>query len=399
VDEAVLEELKNAYSSAQRVWLSQALAKRGYEEAVPDMIAAFEAAQGDQERLEILVALRVLVTTKNITPVLDGLKKEYSLQVRTALENIVVSAFRRIAPSATNLKPLMDRVSKAKDKERQSLWRILGRRGGSEVEKKLKKIFGEEHDKEYLRDAMVGLSNLETPRDLSLMLQTFEKTADPVLKVLATRGTVMRVGLPHNFDTKDWIARWEIALKMASKPPDLQKVFNSISDHTGPEVLKFLEDKSKIKTFEAYAKNAIKQFKQADKEAEVLEAGQLLAANRQTARADGVIFDPDALAMVQWAKPEAWFVWHFKMKEAGEYKVEVSQSLVSDDENQFTVIIGKTEFKGKANDTGDWADYKSNGLNGTVKLEANQTYALFLKAGEITQPRMMNFKGVRLSKK
>ena len=136
MDQAVLDELKNSkapHLKAMRVWLSEALAARKYEDAVPEMIAAFEAAQGDQERLSILVALRVLVTTDNITPVLDGLKKEYSLQVRTALESIVVSAYRRIAPSATNLKPVMDRLGNAKGVERQSLWRILGMRGGLEV--------------------------------------------------------------------------------------------------------------------------------------------------------------------------------------------------------------------------------------------------------------------------
>ncbi len=399
VDDAVLTELKSARSSAQRVWLSQALAKRNYEAAVPDMLAAFESAKGDQERLEILNALRVLVTTKNITPVLDGLKKEYSLQVRNALENIVVSAYRRIPPTASNLKPLMDRLGKAKGVERRSLWRILGTRGGSEVQNKLKKIFGEKHDKDYLRDAMVGLGSLQTPTDLSVMLQIFEKTDDEVLKVTAAKGVVKRVGFPHNYDTKEWISRWEIALKMVKKPQDLQKVFMLIADYTGPDVLKFLEEKAKNKSFEPYAKAAIKQFQVNEKDAETLEAGQLMSANRQIARADGGIFDPDVQAIVQWVKPEAWFVWHFKMKEAGEYKVEVPQSLINDDDNQFTLIIGKTAIKGKATDTGDWSEYRSNTLKDTVTLEANKVYALFFKAGEVTQPRMMNFKGVRFSKK
>ena len=399
VDDAVLKELKNAKSSAQRVWLSQALAKRGYEEAVPDMLAAFESAKGDQERLEILNALRVLVTTKNITPVLDGLKKEYSLQVRNALENIVVSAYRRIPPTATNLKPLMDRLNKAKEVERRSLWRVLGTRGGSEVSKKLKKIFGEKHDQDYLRDAMVGLASLQTPVDLSIMLQVFEKTDDDVLKITAARGAVNRVTYPYNYDAKEWIARWELVLKMVSKPQDLQKVFMSAGDHTGPDVLKFLEDKAKDKKYEPYAKAAIKQFQENDKAAEVLEAGQLMPANRQIARSDGANFDPDVQAIEQWMKPEAWVVWYFKMKEPGEYKVEVSQSLVNEDDNDFKLFIGKTALKGKAIDTGDWAEYRSNTLKDAVTLEANKTYALFLKAGEVVQPRMMNVKGVRLSKK
>lgn len=399
VDEAVLKELKNAKSSAQRVWLSQALAKRGYEDAVSDMLAAFESAQGDQERLEILNALRVLVTTKNITPVLDGLKKEYTLQVRNALENIVISAYRRISPSSTNLKPLMDRLGKAKGVERRSLWRILGTRGGSEVQNKLKKIFDEKHDKEYLRDAMVGLASLQTPVDLSVLLKVFEKTDDEVLKVTAAKGAVKRVGLPHNYDSKEWVARWELALKMIKKPQDLQKVFMAVSDYTGPDVLKFLEGKAKDKAYEPYAKAAIKQFQVNEKEAELLESGQLLSANRQIARSDGAIFDPDVQAIAQWVKPEAWFVWHFKMKEPGEYKVEVSQSLANGDDNEFRLFIGKTAIKGKATDTGDWAEYRSNALKDTVTLEANKPYALFLKAGEVVQPRMMNFKGVRLNKK
>lgn len=404
VDAAILAELKKAsapYQKALRVWLSEALAKRDYEAAVPVMIAAFEAAQGDQERLAILTALRALVTTKNITPVLDGLKKEYSLQVRTALENIVISAYRRIPPSAANLKPLMDQLAKAKGGERRSLWRVLGSRGGAEVEKKLKKVFDEEHPPDYLLDAMVGLSSLPTPADLGVMLKAFEATGEDevVMKVITAKGVADRVGLPHNFDTKGWIAAWEIALKIASKPGEYSKIFNSIANHPGPEVLKFLEEKAKNTDMAPYAKLAIKLFKEYDKDAVVLGAGQLMAPDRQVARADGVMFDAEAQAMVQWSRPSAWFVWHFKMKEAGEYKLEVSQSLVGEGENDFSVIIGNTIFKGKANSTGDWSGYKANSLNGTVKLEANKTYALFLRAGETVQPRMMNFKGVKLSKK
>lgn len=399
VDEAILGELKNASSSAQRVWLSQALSKRGYEEAVPDMITAFESAGGDQERLEILNALQALVTTKNITPVLDGLKKDYSLQVRTALENIVVTAYRRISPSATNIKPLMDRLAKAEGEERRSLWRILGTRGGSEVRNKLKKIFSEKHDEDYLRDAMVGLASLQTPEDLSVLLKVFEETKDGVLKVTAVKGCVKRVGLPHNYDAKEWIDRWNLALKMVQKSQDQQRVFTSIADFTGPEVVKFLEEKAKDAALKPFAEAALEKIKTVEKEAPVLEAGELLSAHRQIARADGAIFDPDVQAITNWVKPEAWFVWHFKMKESGEYNVEVSQAMEANGENQFAVIIGSTAFNSKAVDTGGWKEYRSNALKETVKLEAGKTYALFLKAGEIVQPRMMNFKGVRLHKK
>ncbi len=400
VDKAVLNELKKARTSFQRVVLSQALAKRNYEEAVPDILVAFESAKGDQERLEILNALRVLVTTDNIGPVLDGLKKEYSLQVRTALESIVVSAYRRVSASKENLKPLMDRLSNAKGVERRSLFRIIGMRGGGESVSKLKKIFTEEkHDPEYLRDAMIALTSLPTPTELSVPSKVHDETEDDVLKVTAARGIVRRVGIPYPYDIANWLSRWAMALKVAKKPQELQKVFTSISDYAGPETIKFLEEKQKDKVFEPYAKAAIAQIKEYEKEALVLEAGQLLAAGRQIARVDGAAFDPDAQAITNWAKPEAWFVWHFKMKEAGEYKLEVSQALASEGENQFTVIIGATAFKGVASRTGDWNEYRSNTLKETVKLEAGKTYTLFLKAGEVVQPRMMNFKGVRLHKK
>ena len=83
----------------------------------------------------------------------------------------------------------------------------------------------------------------------------------------------------------------------------MQKVFTAVSDYTGPEVLKFLEAKAQDKTMEPYAKLAIKQLKALEKEAPVVEAGQLLATHRQIARADGVVFDPEIQAMVQWEKP------------------------------------------------------------------------------------------------
>ncbi len=400
VDKAVLAELKTAQTSAQRVWLSQALAKRSYEDAVPDILAAFEKATGDQERLEILNSLRVLVTTDNIAPVLDGLSKEYSLQVRNALENIVVAAFRRVSASKENLKPLTDRLAKAKGIERRSLWRIIGMRGGNETRDRLKKIFvDEKHDQDYLRDAVIGLGGLPTASNIWVTARAYDASEDEVLKAAAIKAYVRALAFPSYNKIKDRISWWDRALTMVKKPQDLHKVFSAVSDYTDPEVIKFLEEKQKEKSYEPYAKAAIKKIKELEKEAPVLEAGQLLSAHRQIIRADGAIFDPDVQAIVNWVKPEAWFVWHFKMKEAGEYKVEVSQSLQSDGENKFDVYINETSFHGVAADTGGWNDYKSNALKETVKLEANKTYALFLKAGDVTQPRMMNFKGVRLHKK
>lgn len=402
VDQAILDELKDAdapYQKAMRVWLSEALANRGYEDAVPDMIAAFESAQGDQERLSILVALRDLVTTKNITPVLDGLKKEYSPQVRKALESIVVSAYRRVPPSAPNLKPLMERLSKATGIERQSLWRILGARGGSEVLNKLKKIFDEKHDEGYLRDAMVGMASLQTPRDLIVMKRAYDKSDDGVLKDVASGSVSKRVSWPHNYDTVQWVSNWNIALSMGKKPQDYQRVFTTITDYMGADVIKYLEEKSKDKKFEPFAKAAIKRVNEVGKGAPVLEAGRLLAAESSIIRSDGAGFDSSIGAIEKWTKPEAWYVWQFKMKEAGEYKVEVTQSYGGDGESQFSLILGNKQLKGKASATAGWDEYETVTMKDSLKLEANKTYSLFLKAGEVVQPRMMNFKGVRLSKK
>ncbi|MCF6314577.1 MAG: protein kinase [Verrucomicrobiales bacterium] len=400
VDKAVLDELKNAKTSYQRMVLSQALATRDYEEAVPAILKAFELERKDQVRLEILNALRLLVTTENIEPVLEDLKKEYTLQIRVALENLVVAAFRRVSATKENLKPLTDRLDKAEGTERRSLWRILGARGGGETLGRLKRIFiDEKHDEAYLRDAMIGLANLPTIDNTWVIARVYSNSKDEVLLATAKKAYIRSCTIPSRINNNERKSWWSTMLKASKKPQDINRLFAAMSDYTSPEIVKFIEDRQKEKVYAPYAKAALAKIAELEKEAPILESGQLLPAHRQVLRSDGADFDPEDQAITRWVKPESWFVFHFKIKEAGEYQVEVSQSLKGGGKNEFSIYLDEKKLTGVAIDTDDWDEYKSNKLKNTVKLEANKTYALFLKAGGVVQPRMMNIRGIRLQKK
>ncbi len=400
VDAAIFSKLKAAKKSPQRVWLSQIVGVRDADGAVAAMTAAFRAEKNDPERLEILNLLRSLVSVENVKPALDSLKASHSPLIRLSLEQIIVAAFRRIPATEENLASLTGRLVQASGEERRSLWRILGMRGGKVVEQRLGKVFlREKHDKEFRLDAMGALRMLETPRIVNLLNTIYSTTLDNELKAATADALAHAVRFPSE-DRQDvrqfW---WQLALKIVIEPRDLQQVFTSISDYTDPRVITFLQGVGNSRTFAAYSKAALAKIEHTVREAPVFESNQLLPVSSQTMRADGATFDPSSQTFTRWMQTEAWFVWHFKLKEAGEYEVEVLQSMANNGKSQFSVIIGKAILQGTAVNTGAWDKYQPNLLAGSVRLESGRAYALFLKAGEITQPQMMNIKGIRLHKK
>lgn len=400
VDEAILDKMKKTRVSAERVALGQALAARGVEGSVPVLVGAIQAAKDEADRMEIMEALSTVVSTKNLQPVIDSLKKDHSPAFRNALEQVVASAFRRIPASQENLAPLMDRLDTARGKERASLWRILGLRGGLVVTKKLEQVFlREKHDADSLRDAMGALVVIRTPRVVNLLNTVFSTTQDGQLKEMAADALTHAVTVPSNdrLDVRSFW--WQLALKAVTQEGELHQVFSSIADYTYPKTVVFLQSMGNSRTFRSYSEKALEKVQRLDQEAPLLGAGEWMAVRQSFSGEGGAGFDPEEKVVTEWIDPGTWFIWHFKVKEAGAYQVEVLQSMVGGEESQFSIIIGESILTGKARDTGDWTDYQPVALSGSVELEAGKLNVMFLQAGEVVPPRMMNIKGVRLQKK
>lgn len=399
VEEALLSRLKRSRKSLERISLSIVVAERNMEQSVLALLLALDAEKNDLASVKIVHAIQLLLTVEDAHAVIERLKKNYSSEVREGLEQAVASAFRRLPASRKNLRPLLEGLERASGKDRASLWRILGMRGGDLVVQKLEQVFlREKHDVAYLLDAMEALKLVPTPKVVNLLNNIYSMTGDGDLKIAAAEALAHAVVLPSNDQMDVRRFWWQLALKVVTEPQDLQRVFNSIADYPGAKTLSFLRGVSNSRTFGMYAKNAIGKIRQIEKEVTILEAGQLLGVDSHTARADGAVFDVEGKAIDYWTDPSAWFVWHFKLEESGVYKLEVLQALADDEESQFDFFIGVARLQGRAVDTGSWEDYQPKSLNTRVKLEAGKTYALFLRAGEVVPARMMSFKGLRLQK-
>lgn len=399
VDEAILGKLKNTKEPVERVALSRALAARGVEGSVPALVGAIEAAKDDRERMEIMGALGGVVSAKTLPAVIDSLKKDHSPVLRNALEQAVASVFRRIPASQENLSPLMDRLDAARGNERASLWRILGLRGGTVVTKKLEQVFlREKSDKDALRDAMGALVVIRTPQVVNMLNTVFSTTQDGELKKMAADALTHAVTVPSNDQLDVRSFWWQLALKAVTREEELHQVFSSIADYTYPKTVVFLQSMGNSRTFRAYSEKALAKVQRLDQEAPLLGAGEWMVLRHSFSGEGGAEFDPEEKAVTDWVDPGTWFIWHFKVKETGGYRVEVLQSMVGDDESQFNITIGESALWGRAQDTGAWTDYQPVGLSGSVTLEAGKLNVLFLQAGEVVPMRMMNIKGVRLQK-
>ncbi|MFK5922367.1 MAG: serine/threonine-protein kinase [Verrucomicrobiota bacterium] len=400
VDEALLAKLKSPSVSLERLYLSRALAGRAAEaEAVSVLVSLLSAGKGGEQDLQMVNALKPLVSVENVQPVLDGLNKNCSPVVRSGMEQVAASAFRRVPATRENLEPLLEGLEKATGKARASRWRILGLRGGDVVVKKLEQVFlREKHDEAYLLDALEALKVIPTPKVVNLLNSIYSMTHDAEIKQVAADALAHAVTMPSNdrMDVRSFW--WQLALKVATDPDDLQRVFDSIADYPDAKTLSFLNGVGNSRTFGAYTKAAIEKIQQLEQTVPILESGQLMEIDSKTLRAQGAVWDADKKAITDWTDSAAWFVWHFKLKEAGVYQLSVLQAYEGQDESRFEFIIGVASLTGQAVDTGAWTEYQSNGVATMVKLEEGKTYTLFLKAGEVVQPQMMSFKGLRLQK-
>ncbi|MCF6314576.1 MAG: serine/threonine protein kinase [Verrucomicrobiales bacterium] len=398
VEAEIIKKLKTSKKESEQLWLSQALVKRGAKDLVPLLLPVLEGMKSVPAQLAITDLLRQAAGQESLPLLLDSLKKEKPAKLRRAMEQLAVSILRQLPASEESLKPVLSRLATARGAERPSLWRILGLRGGDVVMKKLEQVFQKEkHDKAYLLDAMEALKQLRTPKIVNFLNTIYSMTTEREIKDAVAEALAHAVVVPSNDRSDVRSFWWQLALKIVKEPKALQQVFVSISDHADAKAVRFLQSLFSSRTFNAYASKALGRVKDYEKQALVLGSGDLLPVTQENVRNEGAVYAEEQKAVSEWVDPEAYFVWHFKMKEAGVYNLEVMQAYAGEGKSGFVCIMGLARLKGRAMKTETWTDYQANSL-GAVKLEANRTYALFLQADEVIQPRMMNFKGLRWQK-
>ena len=175
-----------------------------------------------------------------------------------------------------------------------------------------------------------------------------------------------------------------------------------MAENPGSEVKALLEEQATNPTYAAISKQAIQQIDQSLAKAVVIGSGDsLLAEQAQIGGEDaqGAYVNPNTKALSSWRSPETWFIWQFKVKEAGNYGVEVIQAYPHEAPSDFAVIVGDQELKGASVNTTSSTDFTPVEARGTLALEPGKVYTLVLFGRGVTQPRMMDVSAVKLTKK
>lgn len=399
ISEAILEQMKIAEDLSTRIKIAQALAERNYTPAIPTMIETFKSATTDEQRVQLLNSVRSIADLKSINEVLGALTGDHTLPVRKVFEDTVLAVLRKGGETGTIVDSLLTRVSTTSGNERKSLFRILGVLGGEKVKSRLKTIYNKEDAPEHQRDALIAYLNWPNRTVLDEVEKIITTTTDSVLKGGAERAYVRLVTLPGAEPVAEMIPLWQKAFGYATNPNDARKLMDSLVEFPSPEALKVLIEWQKHPTQGAGAKNYVQTLDKVIKSIPEIKSRENLQGNKARVGGDKrASINSFLSSLTGWVSPETWFIWSFKIAEAGSYAIEIDQATLREDPSEFVVYLGGKTFTGQSKTTPNLEKFETIRLEGTVDLAAGQIYSLVLTAGDKIQPRMMDIGAVRLVK-
>ncbi|MCB1233688.1 MAG: serine/threonine protein kinase [Verrucomicrobiae bacterium] len=402
IDEAILGALKSASTPFMRWRLSSVLSERGHAAAVPAMMDAFVKVSSENQKTDILVAVRRVASKENLDTLLDGLKGDHSPALRGRFEDIVLAILRRQPRTPQLTEPLLKRIATTGGAERLSLFRILGALGTEEGMTRLKAIYNQNDDRTYRLDATAALLNWPNRDALPLVESVLGATDDSAVKITAGRAHARMASLPAAIPIAEKIDTWRKSLTYVQRNQELRIVFTAISENPSPETLAFARELEADANLAAYAKAAITTIEASLKKATEVESGTRLTGAKAQIRGEnpaGARLNPETGALTLWTSPEAWFTWDIKPKTAGAYSIEVMQAYRQEGDSEFEILVGDQAVSGKASPTESFKDFMPVSPSGSIPLEAGKVYTVVLHARGVTQPRMMDVEALTLKTK
>ncbi|MEM7601971.1 MAG: protein kinase, partial [Verrucomicrobiota bacterium] len=393
-DELILTALKDSDYPPLQLQLSKILAERKYVEAVPTIISSFQSAATDDQRLEFLSFLRPMAGFEHIEPLLESLVGSHNPKVRRAHEGVVLAAIRKSQVPSSFADEVLSRASTTTGAARKSLFRILGTIGGEKVLTRLTSIFGSSGDLEYQRDAMSAYLNWSDSSVLPRVEEIINSTSDDALRSAAESAYARLSVLPAAESLSESISKWDNAFQKVGSSSDIQRLVQNLLAYPSQDGLALLRKWAKHETFGSYAQRSVQTLDKTIKSTPTISPGEEIKGNKARAKGDsGAAIDSSTGALTKWISPDTWFVWNFKVDEAGDYQVEVNQYYLDTESSQFEIILAGQKLEGSSQETGDPKKFVPVKASGQVSLNPNQIYTLVLKAGDKVQPRMMDIGG------
>jgi len=415
IDARILEAMKETPDPYIGWRLSQVLANRGYAEAVPAMMTTFAQSNTETRRTDILNSIRRIAVAENADALLDALAAEKKVTERAQIESILLAIYRKQPEDEKVTEELLSRAANASPDERLSLFRILGALGGDKAMIRLRSVFnqGDQSDKTKRLAAMAAYLNWPDRSALEPLEKLIAEGAgdDDFIRSKAIEAYARISSLPAPVTIEEKIATWKKALSWSKEASEYQNIFVGTVDSPSAETLAFAKEHvdDASQSLSGYARKAVADIERLTKDSPVLASGGRLepdavilrgdgrgVVRKPVTNEDGTPVSPPQVILSNWKSPATWFVWHFKVKEAGNYGVEVIQADAGEEPSEFQVIIGNRSFDGKSKLTDAWDDFEAVKLDGTVSLEPGKLHTLYLKAHGVTQPRMMDIEAVRI---
>ena len=398
VDDAILQELKEAKTSALRKQLSNILSFRGYKPALGAILAMGRVAREEKDKISYLNFARPLATSKDLEVFLQGLEGNSSLNMRKAYENTILSILRRSGNSSSTLSGLRQRIKETKNGERRSLFRVLGAMNGKETARLLDRIF-KGNDIKQQQDAITAYIAWPNREPLPKVAE-LAKSKNKALSIAAQRAYTSlstRPG-PQTVDqeVKDWKAGFAL---MQKNPSEMRRMLQSCLETPHPKVVAMLDEFKGNERYGGTAAMISDSIKKSLGRMAVIDPSKPLKGNMARVQGDGAAGINSFLeAITMWTSPETFFVWNFKIKDDGEYSITVNQADLNDAPSNFLIYLDGKTFKGKSAKTENLEEFIPVKVEGSIALTKGQVYKLTLVAGEGIQPRMMDIQSIVLTK-
>ena len=399
VNDAIVDALGTSTSPYVRLKLSQAAAERGLEDAVVPMMSAFRAASSEAQKSDILNSVRRVANKSNLPALLDSLNGSHSLQVRTLFEDIIIAVLRREPMDSGEVRDMLARLSATTGEERRSLFRILGALGTEDVRTRLRTIFNNDSEQSLRYDAMTALLNWPDRTALPLIEEILTNSNDNALKIAAGRAFARVSSLPAAVPIKAKVDAWQRGFGYIPRAQDLRRIFAAMAETPAPEVKAVLEGDFRDPGQASLAKQALAQLEKAAADAVTVGAGDTLEASAGTPSGDdlqGAFLNQEAGVLTGWRSTDTWFVWHFQVKQAGDYGFTVLQSYPHEGTSEFEIVVGNDALPGTSRKTSSNTDFAPVPVEGSVTLEPGKVHTLILHAKGVTQPTMMSIQGIKL---
>jgi serine/threonine protein kinase len=399
ISERVHEELRKAGSLPLKMRLAQALAERNYTPAAPDLIGVFRAATSDDQRIQVLQAVRALATMRDMDAVLGALHGDQSLPVRRVLEDTALAVLRKGGDTEKVIDGILAKLEATSDNERRSLFRILGILDGPKVEARLAEIFSG-GSPDLQRDAINAYLNWPNRSVLAQVEGIAGGTGDDLLRTGAERAYIRLVGLPGSEPVEEMLPLWRKAYEFAQKSPkEFQSLVASLVDFPAPETLALMKEWESHASLSQVAKNFASTLEKTMQGLPELKPGEELKGNKARVRGDrGASVNSFLSSLTGWISPETFFTWHFTVAEGGDYLVEIDQSSMRDEPSEFLVQLAGVTQQGESKRTPSLDDFETVRVGETVSLQPGTIYSLTIMAGKTIQPRMMDIGAIRLVK-